>query len=736
MKTAGRIAVTGVGIVSSLGRSAAGTFERLIKGERGFSEITLFDTQGQRTRLGGEVSAFAVADVVSESEVGRYSRTDALALCAARDALESAGLVGSDRGPISIATGVTTAGMRESEEMLADLPGVMDSVRSTTRLLTYPLSSPVTRLAEVFAPVTEVATVCSACSSGANAIIEGAAWILRGRAERVLAGGADGLCRLTLTGFNSLGATDTGLCRPFDRNRAGLTLGEGAAFLVLEREDVALARNARVLAWLSGFAVGAEAFHVTHPETTGSVAAGLLVAAMRRAGLGPEGVDYVNAHGTGTVPNDAIETLAIRRAFGEHADRVIVSSAKGQIGHTLGAAGAIEAAITVLALDHQVVPPTGGLAEPDEACNLRHVMGEGLRTPIRSALSSSFGFGGTGAVLLFERSDAKPRRGFASLGEGSIAVTAIATIGPEGVLAGPSNVEYLKPARHGPPARIPTNVSELLDPAKSRRFDAQASFAAIGCGAVLRDARLPPSGVGLVAGTAFGNVDRTVAFVQTAVRKGPRRAAPAEFPHLVPSAPSGNASIYHGLSGPVIATSDLGASAEAAVSIACDWIDADVGQSFIAGSAEPFDASVSAVLGPVCEGEGALPRSEGAGWLLVESEAAARTRGVPALALVRGRYQIAASDFSTARILPPANAARALVVIAQSLGRLESMLLRSGWGSVQVRSVAERTGWHEGAGGFALAAAVALIVEKEVDEVLVVGQSSARAYLFNLTAAS
>src|SRR5439155_9653183 len=125
-------------------------------------------------------------------------------------------------------------------------------------------------------------------------------------------------------------------------------------------------------------------------ETSGTVAAGLLEAAMRRAGLGPEDVDYVNAHGTGTVPNDAIETLAIRRAFGSQADRVIVSSSKGQIGHTLGAAGAIEAAITVLALDAQIAPPTGGLTEPDGACNLRHVMGEGLRAPLRRALSSSF----------------------------------------------------------------------------------------------------------------------------------------------------------------------------------------------------------------------------------------------------------------------------------------------------------------------------------------------------------
>lgn len=732
MTTAARIAVTGVGIVSSLARSATETFERLIKGERGFSEITLFDTQGQRTCLGGEVLGFSVADVVPEGAVTRFSRTDALALCAAKDALTSAGLESSSaRGPFAIATGVTTAGMRESEEVLAELPGVMDAVRSTTRLLTYPLSSPAARLAEAFAPVLEVATVCSACSSGANAIIEGAAWITNGRATRVLAGGTDGLCRLTLTGFNSLGATDTGLCRPFDRRRAGLTLGEGAAFLVLEREDVARERNARILAWLSGFAVGAEAFHVTHPETSGSVAAALLEAAMRRAGLGPADVDYVNAHGTGTVPNDAIETLAIRRAFGPDADRVMVSSAKGQIGHTLGAAGAIEAAITVLALDRQVVPPTGGLAEPDEACKLRHVMNEGLPASIRSALSSSFGFGGTGAVLLFERSDAPARS--ATSARSAVAITAVATIGPQGVLVGSSNSEYLEPARQGPPTRIGLDLSKLLDPAKSRRFDAQASLAAIGCGAILGETGLSPSGVGLVAGTAFGNVDRTVAFIQTAVKKGPRRVAPAEFPHLVPSAPSGNASIYHGLSGPVLATSDLGASAEAAAFVACDWIEAGIARMFIAGSAEPFDASVSAVLGPVCESEGALPRSEGAGWVLLEAEDAARARGAQIAALLRRRYQLPVSDFVNAQIEPPQNPARALVVIGQGLSRLEPVLARSGWGAVRVRSVAERTGWHEGVGGFSLAAAIALIMEKGVDEVLVVGHTAARAYLLHLT---
>jgi 3-oxoacyl-[acyl-carrier-protein] synthase II len=227
-----------------------------------------------------------------------------------------------------------------------------------------------------------------------------------------------------------------------------------------------------------------------------------------------------------------------------------------------------------------------------------------------------------------------------------------------------------------------------------------------------------------------------VTFVQTALKKGPRRVAPAEFPHLLPSAPAGNASIYHGLSGPVFATSDLAASAEAALLLACDWIDVGVAPAFVAGSAEPFDASVAAVLGPVCEGEGALPRSEGAASMLLESLESARARNARPCAIVRSRRQIASSFVEEARIDPPVNVARAMVVISQNLGKLETLLARCGWSNVQVRSVVERTGWHEAAGGFAIAAAVALIMERGADEVLVIGQSGARAYLVHLTSPS
>ena len=238
---------------------------------------------------------------------------------------------------------------------------------------------------------------------GANAIVTAAEWIRSGRSARVLAGGADGLCRLTFTGFNALGAIAPEACRPFDRRRAGLGLGEGAAFLVLESEEEVHRRGATPLAELAGFAVGSEAHHITNPEPTGATAARLMNRALERAGITAAELDYVNAHGTGTLQNDAMEAKALHLALGSEVHRVAVSSCKGQIGHTLGACGAIEAAITVLAIVRGEIPPTGGLEEIDPACELMHVPGVGRKATVRAALSNSFGFGGSDTVLLFTR---------------------------------------------------------------------------------------------------------------------------------------------------------------------------------------------------------------------------------------------------------------------------------------------------------------------------------------------
>jgi 3-oxoacyl-[acyl-carrier-protein] synthase II len=729
--SAGRIAVTGVGLVSALGTTARSTFDALVRGERGFSELSLFDTTGQRSSIAAEVRGFRVQDVAPRGQAERWSRTDALALAAGQDALRSAGL-GERRGParLGIAVGVTTAGMLEAEELLVRLPMAESARRSAASYLSYPISSTASRLSEVLGPAVHVATVCSACSSGANALVQGAAWLRLGSADVVLAGGADALCRLTLTGFNSLGATDSVACRPFDRARAGLTLGEGAGFLVLETEESAVRRGAPVIAWLSGWAVGAEAHHITQPDPSARMPARLLVDAVRSAGLEPADVDYVNAHGTGTVSNDSVETAGIHAAFGDHGRRVLVSSSKGQIGHTLGAAGAVEAAITALAVARQVVPPTGGLAEPDSACALNHVMGSGRHAAVRAAVSSSFGFGGTGAVLLFEQAAAGART-VAKAPRSVVAITAVTSIGPRGVLAGERCAEAFADDGEAP-ARIPLRPLELLDPARSRRFDVAASLIAASAQTVLAAAQLEPGGVGLAAGSAFGNVERTVAFTRAAVEKGPRRVPPAEFPHLVPSAGSGNASIYVGLTGPVLTTSHLDATAEAAVFLSTDWLEAGLAPGMIAGGAEPYDPFVAEVLGPACEGTPLLRRSEGAAFLLLEPLAGAVARGARPLAVVHRRYELSTAALDAVALEPPEVPSRAFVASARDAAPCAQLLARAGWGSVPRLSVGASTGWHEGAGGVALAAAAARLAAGEADEALVLGWTHARIFGLHL----
>src|SRR5690606_15185827 len=402
-----RIAVTGVGAVSALGVGARAMFERLVRGERAVGPVTLFDTSGARCRIAAEVPSALLETALREAP----SRTDALAVLAAREALDAARLSLED-GALGLVVGGTTGTMLETEEDVR-LAARATAPERGRRLVTAPLSATVSALESALWPVRASAVVCSACSSGAVALIEGASLLFTGRTSAVLAGGADALCRMTFAGFDALGALDPEPCRPFDAARRGLTLGEGAAFVVLELESRARARGAPVLAWLTGFALGAEAHHVTHPDPSGAPAAALVRRALERSGRTPRELDYVNAHGTGTPANDAMEALALGLALGEERKRVFVSSSKGQLGHTLGAAGALEGVITVLALSEQIAPPTAGLERP-EAPELRHVRGQGEPARIRTALSSSFGFGGMSAVLVFEHTEspsAAPLRG-------------------------------------------------------------------------------------------------------------------------------------------------------------------------------------------------------------------------------------------------------------------------------------------------------------------------------------
>ncbi len=710
-----RVAITGVGVVSALGTSAPATFEKLLAGARGFSPVTLFDTGGQRCTVAGQIPDLSVRDVAPAGEASEWSRTDAMALVAAREALESARLRGH-AGVLGVSVGGTTGGMFETEQEILGAPHAELASARAERLMRFPLSMTAERLASVLGPARRTSTVCSACSSSAIALVQAVAWLRNGEVERVIAGGADGLCRLTFVGFNSLGATDPEPCKPFDRRRAGLGLGEGAAFLVLENESVARRRGAEILAFLSGGAVLAEAHHITHPEPTGRRAAELMRRALSAAKLEPGDVDYVNAHGTGTVQNDAMEASAIRQVFGE-GRRPLVSSAKGQLGHTLGAAGAIEAAITVLTLHSGQVAATGGLEQP-EVVALGHVMGSSIAARPRVALSNSFGFGGMGCVLTFEHESSVQR----SLGprKARAVVTGASAIGVLGVSENAELARYLEAASGELGRAVPFDPITLLDAERSRRFDRGAALAAHGAERAVRAAARSSAGTGLIVGSAFGNVERSIRFLLRVAERGPKFANPAEFPHLVASASAGNASVYSGFDGPVLTVSEREHSGEAAISRALSLLELGMAEAIVAGAAEAQDAIVDRVLGNSAQGGSEVPRSEGAAFLTLESWPGEAARAKAALAVVAVHEQVLAEPLAALQAHPPrAGRERGAVVHALLGGEFERALRASAWSDRRLLTPLPRSGFHEAAGAIALAAAVGLVASGEADEVLI-----------------
>jgi 3-oxoacyl-[acyl-carrier-protein] synthase II len=717
-----RVFVTGIGIVSPLARGARSTMDALMRGERAFRPIQLFDASAQRTTWAAEVSDFSVAEVAPVKDRETWSRTDAMAVLAAREALAHARLDPSD-SDVDLAVGGTTGGMFETEHLLAEMVRDPSRQEPVALMLSHPLSATADRMRATLGPFRRARSLCSACSGGANAILLGGAWIRAGRADRVLAGGADGLCRLTFSGFNALGAVAQDACRPFDRRRMGLGLGEGAAFLVLESERAAKARGVTVLAELAGWGVGSEAHHITIPEKEGSTAASLVLSALERGCVATTELDYVNAHGTGTPLNDAMEAAALHRALGGEVSRIRVSSCKGQIGHTLGASGAIEAAVTVMAVERGEIPPTGGLEEPDPECDLVHVMGTGQRAPVRAAISNSFGFGGTDTVLLFTRPGLFAHHPPAS--SRRVVVTGAATLGPLGLAGSQRSFEYTQPGAAPDANPIRFEPREHFDLARARRMDRSSRLLTMAMQTALAEQKkegLATGPIGAVAGSAYGTVDASAEFVQRIYEKGGRLASPLVFPNLVPSSPVGHAAIYLGLRGPVLATADLGTTAEASFALACELIEAGEAPAMLAGSVEERSVITDRVLGPVCSGSASWTglRTEGSSAVLIEEESHARERGAKALCSVafaatgRGKLSVGSK-------LPAPMHLPAMVVVARRDDATARALAETSWAQVPSVEVASRAGNHEGLGGISLVAAVGAIAAGRAKNVLVLG---------------
>jgi 3-oxoacyl-[acyl-carrier-protein] synthase II len=402
-----QVAVTGLGAVTALGGDVGALAAGLADGRRGVGPLTRF-VHGGRCRVAAEVPELAPAaaaiGALPPASVRRLSRPDRLALTAAEEALRQAGFDPSLRGSAAIFVGATVGGMAESEEAYRRRRTGEDRRWRLSRLLGTPLSTSAGAIAQAFGLHGPRATYSTACSSSALAIAEAATAIASGRARVALAVGTDALCRITYAGFDALQALDPQGCRPFDRDRGGLSLGEGAAALVLEEAALARARGTRILARVLGYATTSDAHHVTAPDPDARGALGALRGALAAARVAPERVDYVNAHGTGTRQNDDMEVRVLRAVLGGRLGCIPVSSTKAQLGHCLGAAGAVEAVVTVLALDTSLLPPTATLRIPDPAwSDLDLVPTPGRRASIEVALTSSYGFGGHNVTLVFGR---------------------------------------------------------------------------------------------------------------------------------------------------------------------------------------------------------------------------------------------------------------------------------------------------------------------------------------------
>ena len=394
-----QVAVTGLGVVGALGAGVRTFAEGLQAGRSGIRQITLFPTDGVRTCLAAQ-SDDPVVDL-DPVFLNNTSRPDRFGLQAALEAVRAAGLPAADISAAALIVGTGAGGAQDTEDFVVDRRAGGDPPAS--RLIPHQSSSVTDLIGRAFSMHGPRSTIMTACSSSATAIGYAGDRIRLGHVDVAIAGGAEGLCRLTFLGFNALRATSPDPCRPFDRDRKGLNLGEGAAMLVLEELEHARARGATIYALLGGYGITADAHHMTAPHPEGDGAARAMAAALVDAGLSPDEIGYVNAHGTATPHNDSAESKAIRRVFGHHADKLCVSSIKSMVGHTLGAAGAIEAVASCLSLHEGFIPPTVNFETPDPEFKLDFVPGSARQVKLQALLSNSFAFGGNNTSLAFLR---------------------------------------------------------------------------------------------------------------------------------------------------------------------------------------------------------------------------------------------------------------------------------------------------------------------------------------------
>ena len=407
-----RVVVTGIGLLSALGIGTRETWASLLAGQSGVTRITRFDVSGYATQIAAEVKGFDPLAFIEKKDIKKMDLFIQYAIAAAQFAMDDSGLLITDTNApnIGVYIGSGIGGFitieREHEALLKGGPRKVSPFFIPSAIINLASGQVSIRFG---AKGPNLAT-CTACSASAHAVGESYEIIKRGDANAMIAGGSEAaITPMSLGGFAQLRALSTRndepsrASRPFDRDRDGFIIGEGAGVLILEELEFAQQRGAPIYAEIVGYGSTSDAYHMTAPSEDGDGARRAMAMAIRKAGIAPGQVDYINAHGTSTPYNDKLETLAIKNCFGEHARKLAISSTKSMTGHLLGGAGGLEAGISVLAVFHDEVPPTINLDHPDPECDLDYVPQTSRKMPVRYALSNSFGFGGTNAALLFKK---------------------------------------------------------------------------------------------------------------------------------------------------------------------------------------------------------------------------------------------------------------------------------------------------------------------------------------------
>lgn len=656
MSTRVEVVVTGLGAVTPLGLGVARLWEALLTGRDAFGPIALFDTAGHRTTVAAEVRTLP-STPPRRLDARLLSRPELMALGASREALTQAGLLGPD-GTVAepdrmgLCAGTAAGGILGLEDFFrARRCG--EAYDAAVLLTGFALSAPATDLAREFhiaGPRTTLATVCS--SSGA-AMAQALEMLRAGEAERILVVGAESLSRVTHAGFNTLRSVDPACCRPFDASRRGLVLGEGAGALVLETRASAEAREVPILARFAGYGFTTDTHHFTAPDPEGQAVAETLAAALADAGVLPAEVGYVNAHGTGTPLNDMAECKGITAALADAGD-LAVSSSKSQLGHLLGAASAVEAVITILALRNGLAPPTANLETPCPECaGLDLVPGRPRSIAGTAAISNSLAFGGSNVSLVFTRpGEPDPVPSLLDTPEEPVVITGLGLITPCGldrqtfakaVCQGRSGIAPLAAfgrawANHTGGLVDFAAVRGKLAPARRRHVNRVGTFLEAAATECLADAGLADEADSLTMafGSAFGCSGSVHDFYAHMLEEGPTLAPPLSFMLSVTNAPAALAAQHLGMHRPVWVTVADEASFDLALAGAVRLVRGGRASRVLVTAAEELSEAILAIhqaLGFFQTPQG-LRLGEGALSLLVESAGSARARGAKPYAAI------------------------------------------------------------------------------------------------------